>query len=436
MHQTFRRSFIAMIAFGLLLLALLTGQVYNGAGQAHAKALFQSPIPTLPNDNFGRAQRISGLPFVAQSNLANATAQSGEPLPSCANSGFGKTIWYVYTPSTNGSVMAAIEGWDQQVMAVYTGGTLRDLGQVACVNAWGTTNIAVQAGVTYYFQIGGANGYGGQITFRLNTAPPPQPYFYVSYYDPSTFDMTYFSAQVNDPLYMPITNYNWNFGDGAKATGPNPSHQYAVDGDYPVKLTVKTSDGRVGSTTQTLSVRTRDVYITRIVRPRTAVTGQTKRILVTVGNQRYPQTVRVELLRSVPGGYTPLGSLIQFVDANTAIDFYFSHTFTAADAQIGKVTFKAIATILDGRDALPGDNEFISLPVLVSAPTGRSAEESMSVDDLSLHETDVESNKAADGPIVAETTENSGPVTKDENTQESTPGEMRFQLYMPVINKE
>ena len=437
MRQTFRQTFLVVIAFGLLLSALLGGQLYSDASLVQAKALFQSPIPTLPNDNFGRAQRVNSLPFAAPSDLTNATLQGGEPLPTCADRSFTKTIWFVYTPTANGAVIAALEGWNQQVLAVYTGGTLRDLSQAACLRAWGSTPITVQAGVTYYFQVGDNYGYGGPITFRLNAAPPPQPYFYTSIYEPSIFDMVYFNANANDPLNMPITNFNWNFGNGSRATGQSTSHQYTVDGDYPVRLTARTSDGRVGSTTQTLMVRTRDVYITRLVRPRTAVTGETKRIIVTLGNQRYPQNVRVELLRSVPGGYTQLGTSTQFVDINRTTDFYFSHTFTAADAQIGKVTFKAIATIVDGRDALPADNEFISLPVIVSVPTGRSDEQRLVLDDLSQHDADVESNKAADGPTVAAPTESNEPVTKEvAASPESAPGEMRFQLFIPMASQQ
>lgn len=255
--------------------------------------------------------------------------------------------------------------------------------------------------------------------------------------------MINFNAYASDPIGMPITRYNWNFGDGNRATGQYVTHQYAADGDYPVRLTVRSSDGRVGSTTTTIMVRTSDVYITRIVRPRTAVAGETKRIIVTLGNQRYPQNVRVELLRSVPGGYTQLGTSTQFVDINRTTDFYFSHTFTAWDAQVGKVTFKAIATIEDGRDALPADNEFISLPVIVSAATGRSAEESLALDDLSQHEADVESNKAADGPTVAAPTESNVPTESNEPAvkeeaaaPESAPAEMRFQLFIPVANNQ
>lgn len=173
MHQTFRQTFLVVIAFGLLFMALLGGQLYSEASSVQAKALFQSPIPTVPNDNFGRAQRINNLPFVASSDLTNATLQSGEPLPTCADPSFTKTIWYVYTPSANGTLMTSLEGWNQQTLAVYTGGTLRDLSQVTCLRAWNSTPLPVQAGVTYYFQIGDNYGNGGTITFRLNAPPHP-----------------------------------------------------------------------------------------------------------------------------------------------------------------------------------------------------------------------------------------------------------------------
>lgn len=46
MRQTFRQTFLVVIAFGLLLIALLGGQLYSDASLVQAKALFQSPIPT------------------------------------------------------------------------------------------------------------------------------------------------------------------------------------------------------------------------------------------------------------------------------------------------------------------------------------------------------------------------------------------------------
>jgi hypothetical protein len=85
--------------------------------------------------------------------------------------------------------------------------------------------------------------------------------------------------------------------------------------------------------------------------------------------RRYAETVEVQLFRSVPGGFQQFGSLTQSVPMNPkngTTDFAFSYTFTADDATIGKVTFRAVAVISGARDALPADNEAIAPPTKVS----------------------------------------------------------------------
>ena len=64
-----------------------------------------------------------------------------------------------------------------------------------------------------------------------------------------------------------------------------------------------------------------------------------------------------------------VGSLTQVVPvraSNRTTDFSFSYTFADADAQIGKVTFKAVANLLGARDALPADNQAVALPTKVN----------------------------------------------------------------------
>jgi hypothetical protein len=46
--------------------------------------------------------------------------------------------------------------------------------------------------------------------------------------------------------------------------------------------------------------------------------------------------------------------------------FAFSYTITQADRTIGKVSFRADATIVDHRDALPADNESTSPPMKIT----------------------------------------------------------------------
>lgn len=53
-----------------------------------------------------------------------------------------------------------------------------------------------------------------------------------------------------------IAGYNWDFGDGATATGPTPQHAYTAAGDYTVTLTV--TDDRGAQSTTSLSVTVED----------------------------------------------------------------------------------------------------------------------------------------------------------------------------------
>jgi hypothetical protein len=121
-------------------------------------------------------------------------------------------------------------------------------------------------------------------------------------------------------------------------------------------------------------VRTHDVGI-RVLVPQTAIVGQTGTITVALRNSRYPETVQVQLLKSVAGGgWQPVGLLMQHVPArggSSTTNFDFSYRFAREDAQLGRVSFRAVATIRGARDALSNDNTSISALVLVQKGNGR-----------------------------------------------------------------
>ena len=74
------------------------------------------------------------------------------------------------------------------------------------------------------------------------------------------------------------------------------------------------------------------------------------------------------------GGWEQVGVGTQSVavkDEKTT-PFVFSYTFTQDDLAIGKVTFQMVATIVGARDAIPGDNTVVSLPVVVTTVAGAS----------------------------------------------------------------
>ena len=325
-------------------------------------------IPPPPNDAFSSATAIGALPFTDAPTLIAATEEPGEPVPSCRGS-IGGSVWYAFTPAVSGSLSARFAGFFPTLsIAAYTGGSLGGLSEVGCRGFDGLT-FRANAGTTYYFQASGV--FDGVLsgTFTLDVAPLPVANFFDFPFDASVFDVVQFVDQSFDPGGVGFAPQAWTFGDGTTGTGGNPTHRYAADGDYTVQLTATTLDGRTAVATQTVHVRTHDVAVTRFATPNAASSGQTRRIVVGINSRRYAETVEVQLFRSVPGGFQQFGSLTQSVPMNPkngTTDFAFSYTFTADDAQIGKVTFKAVAVISGTRDALPADNEAIAPPTKVS----------------------------------------------------------------------
>jgi len=107
----------------------------------------------------------------------------------------------------------------------------------------------------------------------------------------------------------------------------------------------------------------------RIAVPKSAHVGQTITITTHVRNTRYPEKVEVALFKTIPGGFEQVGSLTQSVPVrpgNRTTQFTITYTITQADGTIGKVSFKAVATIIDHHDALPGDNDLTSPPVKIT----------------------------------------------------------------------
>ena len=75
----------------------------------------------------------------------------------------------------------------------------------------------------------------------------------------------------------PITAYNWDFGDGNTATGPQANHTYSQVGDFTVTLTVADNQGQQASTSQTVSVTPKpqpDPLTARISGPNQGQAGQ------------------------------------------------------------------------------------------------------------------------------------------------------------------
>lgn len=332
------------------------------------------------NDSFGAATAIDAVPFADTKDLAAAGLEPSEPTPSCGG-GIARSIWYRYSPSSTGSVSASgTAGFYPQPVAVYTGTGVGALTEVGCRN-YGSSVLTFRAvaGTTYYVQLGAPASLccGSVVTFSLRPAPAPTASFVTFPSDPSQFDAIEFWGQSFDPGGAGFVEESYDFGDGTSALGccpnvigwpPDAIHTYAVDGDYAVVDTVTTADGRVASATRTIQVRTHDVAVEKLAVPQTASIGQSRSISVSISNVRYDERVKVQLLVGVAGSdFREVGALEQVVVARKrSTQFPFSYTFSAADAVASKVTFKAIATIVGARDAIPVDNTAVAPPTRVN----------------------------------------------------------------------
>jgi hypothetical protein len=318
------------------------------------------------NDDFANATPINSLPFTNSVDTTAASVEASEPTPSCGYGQSAGTVWYAFTPSVSGSYSAATpwSGFSAQI-AAYSGDGLANLRQIGCRGTGQLLTFHADAGTTYYLQAGGVYGGRGSLTVTLDVAANPvvNVYYYPS--DPSMFDTVQFNDGSYDPAGVGISSEAWSFGDGATATGCCPAHRYAADGDYSLKLTVTTADGRTASKTQTVHVQTHDVSIAKFTVPQSGSAGQTRSISVGISDTRYPETVQVQLFKND----SFVGTLVQQVpvrNGGRTTTFSFNYTFTSDDAALGKVTFKAVAAIVGARDAAPSDNTAVALPTSVN----------------------------------------------------------------------
>lgn len=333
-----------------------------------------SQIVPPAGDDFAHAQTIdpASLPFHDTQSGAGASDEANEP-GACAPFGPLASWWYAFTPTVSRSYTVSASGGPAISVAAFRGSALSNLTMLACGYYGGRSSFAATAGTTYFIQVNDPyHAQYGPTSMSLEVAPDPVANFGWYPGDASTVDTVTFFDQSSDPGGNSFQSSTWDLGDGTTiAAGQPATHRYTTDGDYRVKLTVTTTDGRSASVTRTVSVHTHDVGITTFSVPQTAKPDQSKTVTVGVANSRYPERVTVQLLKSVAGGgFQPVGQLTQSVPArgrNRTTDFPFSYTFTADDATAGSVTFQAVATLNDARDALTGDNTMIALPTKVHA---------------------------------------------------------------------
>jgi len=87
-----------------------------------------------------------------------------------------------------------------------------------------------------------------------NLPLPPVALFTYSPLLPHVDETVTFNASTSYDPDGTITRYEWDFGDGANATGVVVNHIYTVPGDYTVNLTVTDDDSLISTTQKTVTV--------------------------------------------------------------------------------------------------------------------------------------------------------------------------------------
>jgi hypothetical protein len=324
------------------------------------------------NDAFAGATPLTTVPATAQVALAEATAEPGEPNPSCATRTGAPSAWFAFTaPRTEWITLARTSDDWETVLAVYTGESLDGLTEVACENYDGRV-LAVTAGQTYRIQLTNWRPEAIPTRIGLAVAPTLKTQIAQSVSAPSSLDTVTFYQYPYDNVGESITRVEWDFGDGTTANGNSATHRFTADGDYVVRVNITSADGRTGTATRAVAVRTHDVRVAGFTVPTAGRVGQTKPIKVTVANQRLPEYATVVLYRGDPSGFHEIARATQYVpaDPNRTVAFPFNYTFTPDDAAIGKVTFRTVVLLAQGvRDVRPIDNEAIAPATTVRPST-------------------------------------------------------------------
>lgn len=136
---------------------------------------FSAQLGAGSNDNFAAATVITGLPFTDTVDITGATAEPGEPFPSCAGGAATRsTVWYAFTPTATEILSPSDAAPIATVVAAYSGSSLGTLTEVGCHSVFGgNANFQAQAGTTYYFQVDGMFGQTGSVPFNLVAILPP-----------------------------------------------------------------------------------------------------------------------------------------------------------------------------------------------------------------------------------------------------------------------
>jgi PKD repeat protein len=124
-----------------------------------------------------------------------------------------------------------------------------------------TTQHAYSLAGTYVVSLTIVDGFGRTAStsqsVTVSQGAQPTAAFVVSPTNPLPTQQVFFNGSGSRPAPgRTLTDYSWDFGDGASGSGAQTSHSYAQAGTYTVTLVVTDDTGRRATVSQTLTILT------------------------------------------------------------------------------------------------------------------------------------------------------------------------------------
>jgi PKD repeat protein len=160
-----------------------------------------------------------------------------------------------------------------------------------------------------------------------------------------------FNASASNDPDGTIASYEWNFGDGATATGGNATHQYTAEGAYVVTLTVEDNEGGTSTGSTIILV---------------SAPGNQLPVAAFVADPEGSFIVPVTISFDASASYDPDGSIAayqwDFGDGDTGAGKVTSHEYTSYG------TYNVILTVYDDTGAPASHIQEIVLRPLIIGP--------------------------------------------------------------------
>jgi 5-hydroxyisourate hydrolase-like protein (transthyretin family) len=127
-----------------------------------------SPAAAAPtNDNFASAETIHVFPFSAEPDISEATLEAEEP-QNCLPP--DRSVWYTFVAPATTVMLADARYETPPTISIYraTGSGMANLEFVQCASPGGAITFLVEAGQTYYVQVGILDGQPGNVQFSMS----------------------------------------------------------------------------------------------------------------------------------------------------------------------------------------------------------------------------------------------------------------------------